>query len=76
LGKKIYYIYPMILTLIYIISVVYCVYKMYKSYTTKNEDPTHASPGLETLAILVMAPVLMAVDVSMTWIRLYRERKQ
>jgi hypothetical protein len=66
----------MILTLIYIISVVYCVYKMYKSYTTKNEDPTHASPGLETLAILVMAPVLMAVDVSMTWVRLYRERKQ
>jgi len=33
-------------------------------------------PALETLAILVMAPVLMAVDVSMTWIRLYKERKQ
>jgi hypothetical protein len=65
----------MILTLIYIISVMYCIYKMYKSYS-KHNDPLHASPGLETLAILVMAPVLMAVDVSMTWIRLYRERKQ
>ena len=60
---------------IYIISVLYCVYKMYTSYR-RNNDPTHTSPGLETLAIIVMAPVLMAVDVSMTWIRLYKERKQ
>lgn len=64
----------MILT-IYIISVIYCVYKMYTSYT-KNNDPLYSSPGLDTLAIMVMAPVLMAVDVSMTWIRLYKERKQ
>jgi hypothetical protein len=48
---------------------------MYTSYR-RNDDPTHASPGLETLAIIVMAPVLMAVDVSMTWVRLYKERKQ
>jgi hypothetical protein len=49
---------------------------MYTSYSKRNEDPLYASPGLETLAILVMAPVLMAVDVSMTWVRLYKERKQ
>ena len=60
---------------IYIISVIYCVYKMYTSYT-KNNDPLYSSPGLDTLAILVMAPILMAVDVSMTWVRLYKERKQ
>ena len=60
---------------IYIISVIYCVYKMYTSYR-KNNDPLYSSPGLDTLAILVMAPVLMAVDISMTWIRLYKERKQ
>jgi hypothetical protein len=65
----------MILTLIYIISVVYCVYKMYRRYS-QNNDPLYSTPGLDTLAILVMAPILMAVDVSMTWIRLYRERKQ
>ncbi len=65
----------MILTLIYIISVIYCIYKMYKSYS-KLDDPLYASPGLDTLAILVMAPALMVVDVSMTWIRLYKERKQ
>lgn len=49
---------------------------MYNNYSKKNNDPLYATPALETLAILVMAPVLMAVDVSMTWIRLYRERKQ
>ena len=64
----------MILT-IYILSIVYCIYKMYKSYS-KNDDPLYASPALETMAILVMAPVLMAVDVSFTWIRKYKEYKQ
>lgn len=58
---------------IYVISVIYCVYKMYKSYTKKHDDPLKATPGLETLAIMIMAPVLMAVDVSLTWMRLYKE---
>ena len=49
---------------------------MYTSYAKRNEDPLYASPALETLAILVMAPVLMAVDVSFTWIRKYKEYKQ
>ena len=65
----------MILT-IYIISIVYCVYKMYSSYDKRHEDPTYTSPALETLAILVMAPVLMAVDVSFTWVRKYKEYKE
>ena len=60
---------------IYIISITYCIYKMYKSYS-KNDDPLYASPALETLAILVMAPVLMAVDVSFTWVRKYKEYKE
>jgi ABC-type sugar transport system permease subunit len=49
---------------------------MYISYAKRNEDPLYASPALETLAILVMAPVLMAVDVSFTWVRKYKEYKQ
>ena len=65
----------MIIT-IYIISIIYCIYKMYTSYAKRNEDPVYATPALETLAILVMAPVLMAVDVSFTWVRKYKEYKQ
>lgn len=60
---------------IYILSVVYCISKMYKSYKMRHEDPVHATPALETMAILVMAPVLMAVDITATWIRKYKEYK-
>ncbi len=65
----------MILT-IYIVSVIYCVYKMYSSYSRRNDDPLYTTPALDTMAIVVLAPVLMVVDVSMTWVRLYKERKQ
>ena len=66
----------MIIT-IYVISVIYCIYKMFRSYQRKyGNDTMYATPGLETLAILVMAPVLMAVDASMTWIRLYKEAEE
>ena len=61
---------------IYLISIIYCVFKMYSSYVKRNEDPLYASPALETLAILAMAPVLMAVDISFTWIRKYKEYKE
>jgi hypothetical protein len=65
------------LFIIYLVSIAYCVWKMTRSYMKTNEvDPTYASPGLETLAILLMAPLLMAVDVSMTWIRKYKEAKE
>ena len=65
-----------ILILIYLVSIVYCIWKMTRSYMKRNEiDPTYASPGLETLAILLMAPVLMAVDISTTWINRYKASK-
>ncbi len=65
------------ITVIYIVSIIYCVWKMTASYQKRNgSDPTYASPGLETLAILLMAPILMAVDISFTWVRKYKEFKQ
>jgi hypothetical protein len=50
---------------------------MTTSYQKRNgSDPTYSSPGLETLAILLMAPILMAVDISLTWVRKYKEFKE
>jgi hypothetical protein len=49
---------------------------MYRSYIKKGIDPIYATPGLETLAILVMAPVLMAVDASLTWVRKFKEYRE
>ena len=64
------------LLIIYLVSVTYCIFKMYRSYKKGGIDPVYATPGLETMAILAMAPVLMAVDVSMTWIRVYKEAEE
>jgi len=58
--------------IVYLVSVVYCVWRMVRSYIKRHgNDVIGTSPGLETLAIIVMAPVLMVVDVTLTWIRLY-----
>ena len=62
---------------IYLFSVVYCVFRMYRSYMKSHgNNVIGSSPGLETLAILVLAPVMMVVDVSLTWVRLYREAEE
>ena len=67
----------MIIPTVYTISIVYCVTKMYRSYQKRYEgDALGPTPALDTLAIMVMAPVLMAVDVSMTWIRKYKKVKE
>ena len=34
------------------------------------------TPGLETLAIIVFAPVLAIVDITLTWIRIYKEAEE
>jgi hypothetical protein len=31
------------------------------------------SPGLDTLGIVIMAPILAPVDIALTWIRVYKE---
>lgn len=61
----------------YGISVFYCVWRMTRSYMKSHGNNVIGStPGLETLAILVMAPVMMIVDASMTWIRIYKEAEE
>jgi hypothetical protein len=61
----------------YFISVVYCIWRMVRSYVKRHgNDVIGTTPGLETLAIIVMAPVLMIVDVTLTWIRLYSQAEK
>ena len=61
----------------YLVSVVYCIWRMTRSYMkTHGNNVIGSSPGLETLAIIVMAPVMMVVDVSLTWIRIYKESEE
>jgi hypothetical protein len=41
-----------------------------------SNDPTGGSPELDSIMILIMAWVLAPVDVSLTWIRWYRDAEQ
>jgi len=34
------------------------------------------TPGLDTMAILIMAWALAPVDIALTWIRLYKEAEE
>ena len=41
-----------------------------------GNNPIGPTPGLETIFILPFAPLLAIIDVSMTWIRWYKEAEE
>lgn len=61
----------------HVICIIYCFYQLIKKYR-KNSNPgmIGVSPGLDTIMVMVLAPALAIVDVSLTWIRLYREAEE
>jgi len=60
---------------IYIVSIAYCIWRMAKGYkrTFGSGNPIGPTPGLETLFIIPFAPVLAALDLSLTWVRMVKE---
>jgi len=61
----------------YVICVVYCFYQLFRTYNKRYScDPTGHSPELDTIMVMVMAWVLAPIDVSLTWIRWYREAEE
>ena len=63
--------------IIYILSVTYCLYKLAKRHQ-KNDlgGGIGTSPGLDTLMVVLLAPILAVIDVSLTWIRIYKEAEE
>ena len=61
----------------YLICLTYCIIMLAKRW---NRDVMAGglgiTPGLDTLGILIMAPILAPVDITLTWIRLYREAEE
>ena len=58
----------------YVICVIYCFYQLFKNLSKRySNDPTGGSPELDVIMVLVMAWVLAPVDISLTWIRWYKE---
>lgn len=61
----------------YVMCVIYCFYQLFKNLDKRySNDPIGQSPELDTIMVVIMAWVLAPVDVSLTWIRWYREAEQ
>jgi hypothetical protein len=61
----------------YIICVIYCFYQLFVKLNHRYDDgPTGNSPELDTIMVMVMAWVLAPIDVSLTWIRWYKDAEQ
>ena len=61
----------------YIVSVVYCLWRVFKSYKKQFDNSAIGpTPGLDTLMLLVFAPVFAIVDLSLTWIRLVKDAEE
>ena len=63
---------------IYAISVIYCFYQLVKRYRTTDlrGGGLDSAPGLDGIMVLFLAPVLAVVDVTLTWIRIYKEAEE
>jgi hypothetical protein len=62
----------------YVICVIYCFYQLFKNYSKRYDthSPAGGSPELDTIMVMVMAWVLAPIDVSLTWIRWYKDAEQ
>jgi hypothetical protein len=58
----------------YIICVIYCFYQLNKRY--RKSGVNYNSPELDAIMVVVMAWILAPVDVSLTWIKWYKEAEQ
>ena len=58
----------------YVICIIYCFYQLNKRY--KKSGTEYNSPELDAIMVVVMAWVLAPVDVSLTWIKYYKEAEQ
>jgi predicted DNA-binding protein (UPF0278 family) len=63
---------------IYAVSVIYCFYQLAKRYraTDLRGGGLDSAPGLDGIMVLFLAPVLAVVDVTLTWIRIYKEAEE
>ena len=58
----------------YVVCIIYCFIQLNKKYIRSGIEYT--SPELDAVMVVVMAWVLAPVDVSLTWIRWYKEAEQ
>ena len=61
----------------HVICIFYCFYQLIKKYRqVSNPGMIGVSPGLDAIMVVLIAPALAIVDLSLTWIRLYKEAEE
>jgi hypothetical protein len=61
----------------YILCVIYCFYQLFVKLNHRYDNgPTGNSPELDTIMVVMMAWVLAPIDVSLTWIRWYKDAEE
>ena len=59
---------------IWVVSAIYCVYKLFKRSKNISLDGVIGySPGLEVVMVIILGPLLAVIDISLTWIRIYKD---
>jgi hypothetical protein len=66
-----------ILFAIWVVSAIYCVYKLFKRSKNISLDGVIGySPGLEVVMVIILGPLLAIIDISLTWIRIYKDAEE
>jgi hypothetical protein len=66
-----------ILFAIWVVSAIYCVYKLFKRSKNISLDGVIGySPGLEVVMVIILGPLLAVIDISLTWIRIYKDAEE
>ena len=61
----------------HVLCILYCYYKLIRKYKQlENPGMIGVSPGLDAIMVVILAPALAIVDLSLTWIRVYREAEE
>ncbi len=60
----------------YVICIIYCFIQLHKKYKKVGVDSMGNSPELDSIMVLVMAWILAPVDVSLTWINMYKAAEE
>jgi hypothetical protein len=62
---------------IWVLSAIYCVYKLFKRSKNISLDGVIGySPGLEVIMVIILGPLLAIIDISLTWIRIYKDAEE
>jgi hypothetical protein len=61
----------------YVICIVYCFYQLFSKYKQRYDGSvTSNSAEMDTIMVMIMAWVLAPIDISLTWIRWYKEAEE